>query len=234
MKKLLSILTLGIFVTVSGFASSPTVTNAATLGGVLRPTATKAATSKSIINQIGVRGIVTEVNTGKDGANIFVDGVKQSDTLYDKASVHMDVHTIICKDDLKRLFTSSDIKVGDTVEVTFEGPVAMIYPVRVTATKVRIVTKPKTTIPYTVTQAHLAMTAIIQKTVIDWKKATTEDFKAPEQFTIASQNGKLIDIGGKQTVAVTFQVDNSKIMLGPITVYIDKGTKKVLGFGLRR
>ncbi len=228
MKKLATILTLSMFVTMSGFASNPVIAKAASSGCIIN---TKIVPSKSITDPVSVRGVVTEVNIGKDGANIFVDGVKQADTLYDKASVHIDVHTIISKDDLKSLFKTSDIKVGDTVEATFEGPVAMIYPVRSTATKVRIVSN---SVPYTVTQAYLAMSPTMQRTVIDWNKATTEDFLVPEHFTVAAQDGKLIDIGGRQTIAVTFQVDNSKIMLGPITVYIDKGTNNVLGFGLRR
>lgn len=90
--------------------------------------------------QIAIRGVVKDINIGKDGANLLVEGNVEKDTLYDKASVHVDIHTIILKDNLKRLYSVSDIKVGDTVEVIFTNdPVAMIYPIRATAVSVRMI-----------------------------------------------------------------------------------------------
>jgi len=91
--------------------------------------------------KIGIRGTITDINTGKDGANILVEGNIEPDTIYDKASVHIDVQTMIQKDDLSRLFEYTDLKLGDKVEVVFRGPVAESYPVQGTADIVRIITK---------------------------------------------------------------------------------------------
>ena len=91
--------------------------------------------------KIGIRGTITDINTGKDGANILVEGNIEPDTVYDKASVHIDAQTMIQKDDLSRLFEYTDLKLGDKVEVVFRGAVAESYPVQGTADIVRIITK---------------------------------------------------------------------------------------------
>jgi hypothetical protein len=91
--------------------------------------------------QVGIRGIIKDINIGKDGAIILVEGKIQSDTVYDKASVHINIDTMIQKDNLSRLFEISDLKLGDKVEVIFKGPVAESYPVQGTADIVRIITK---------------------------------------------------------------------------------------------
>jgi beta-N-acetylhexosaminidase len=91
--------------------------------------------------QIAIRGIIKDINIGKDGANILVEGKIEADTVFDKAMVHINVDTMIQKDDLSRLFEVTDLKVGDTVEVFFKGPVAESYPVQGTAEIVRIITQ---------------------------------------------------------------------------------------------
>jgi hypothetical protein len=93
------------------------------------------------VYQIGIRGIIKDINISKDGANILVEGKIQEDTVYDKASVRINTDTMIQKDNLNRLFEVSDLKLGDKVEVFFKGPVAESYPVQGTADIVRIITK---------------------------------------------------------------------------------------------
>ena len=89
--------------------------------------------------QVGIRGIIKEINIGKDGANILVEGKIEADTVFDKASVNINTDTMIQKDNLSRLFEVSDLKLGDKVEVFFKGPVAESYPVQGTADIVRII-----------------------------------------------------------------------------------------------
>jgi hypothetical protein len=80
---------------------------------------TKPPSDSSGDFQIAIRGIIKDINIGKDGANVLVEGKIEADTVYDKAMVHVNVDTMIQKDDLSRLFEVTDLKVGDTVEVFF-------------------------------------------------------------------------------------------------------------------
>lgn len=91
--------------------------------------------------KVGVRGVVKEINRGKDGVIILVEGNFSEDTLYDKAYVLINMETIISKDNLKRLYSISEIQVGNTVEVFLAGPVAESYPVHGKAQWVRIVSQ---------------------------------------------------------------------------------------------
>ena len=91
--------------------------------------------------KIAIRGIIKDINIGKDGANILVEGKIEADTVYDKAMVHLNIDTMIQKDNLSRLFEFTDLRLGDTVEVFFKGPVAESYPVQGTAEIVRIITQ---------------------------------------------------------------------------------------------
>lgn len=58
--------------------------------------------------KIGIRGIIKDINIGKDGANILVESKIEADTVYDKASVRINVDTMIQKDNLSRLFEVTD------------------------------------------------------------------------------------------------------------------------------
>jgi hypothetical protein len=108
---------------------------------ILAGCSTKPSSDGSGNFQIAIRGIIKDINIGKDGANILVEGKIEADTVYDKAMVHINVDTMIQKDDLSKLFKVTDLKVGDTVEVFFKGPVAESYPVQGTAEIVRIITQ---------------------------------------------------------------------------------------------
>ena len=108
---------------------------------ILTGCSTKLPSDSSGDFKIAIRGIIKDITIGKDGANIFVEGKIEADTVYDKAMVHINVDTMIQKDNLSRLFEVTDLKVGDTVEVFFKGPVAESYPVQGTAEIVRIITQ---------------------------------------------------------------------------------------------
>jgi hypothetical protein len=96
--------------------------------------------SDDISNNIGIRGIVTEIASNNEEGRILVEGKIEEDTMYDKASIHITKDTIIQKDSLSKSFKLSDIQVGDKVEVVFKGPVAESYPVQASADIVRIIT----------------------------------------------------------------------------------------------
>jgi hypothetical protein len=89
----------------------------------------------------GIRGLITEINSGNGNVSILVEGNIEEDTQYDKALVRITDDTMIQKDDMSRLFEVKDIRVGDRVEVYFTGPVAESYPVQAVASIVRILTK---------------------------------------------------------------------------------------------
>lgn len=135
MNKLVSIaVVFSLLASVGGFQSTKTYLN--DLEG---KAPTKVDEKES--QKVGVRGVVKEINRGKDGVIILVEGNFSEDTLYDKAYVLINMETIISKDNLKRLYSISEIQVGNTVEVFLAGPVAESYPVHGKAQWVRIVSQ---------------------------------------------------------------------------------------------
>jgi hypothetical protein len=95
-------------------------------------------------DKIGIRGIVTDIVQGKDGITMLVEGKLEQNTSFDKASVTVNMRSTVLRDNtpITGLLAFSEIKVGDTVEVTFDGPVAESYPVQGVAATLRIVTAP--------------------------------------------------------------------------------------------
>jgi hypothetical protein len=93
---------------------------------------------------IGIRGVVTDIVRGKDGITMLVEGKLEHDTSFDKASVTVNMESTVLrgKTTIIGLLAFSEIRKGDTVEVTFNGPVAESYPVQGVAATVRIVTAP--------------------------------------------------------------------------------------------
>jgi len=86
-------------------------------------------------------GTVKWFNNEKGFGFITVEGIIEQDTTYDKASVTITEDTIIQKGSLSTSFKLKDIKLGDTVEVVFKGPVAESYPVQGNADIVRIISE---------------------------------------------------------------------------------------------
>ncbi|MFA4932262.1 MAG: DUF3221 domain-containing protein [Caldisericia bacterium] len=93
---------------------------------------------------IGIRGVVKDIVQGKDGITMFVEGKLEQYTSFDKASVTVNINSTVLRGNIPitGLFAFSEIKKGDTVEVTFNGPVAESYPVQGVAATVRIVIAP--------------------------------------------------------------------------------------------
>jgi hypothetical protein len=91
-----------------------------------------------------IRGEITNVQAAANNPNsvgfIRVEGNKERDTQFDKASIRVTPRTAIFKigDGKKVAAKFSEFKVGQTVEATFTGPVAESYPVQATASEIVI------------------------------------------------------------------------------------------------
>lgn len=90
-------------------------------------------------DRVDIRGTVKNVTIYGNAATILVEGQKENDTSYDKASVRIDQHTLITMGVTSRDVDVGVIQVGDKVEVTFTGPVAESYPVQALAELINII-----------------------------------------------------------------------------------------------
>lgn len=95
-----------------------------------------------------VRGAVTSISVPRGGGLIgvlLVEGKKEADTQYDKASVTILAGATIEKwvDGKKVKATFGDIKNGSIVQCVFTGPVAESYPVQARTKEVLILQTPK-------------------------------------------------------------------------------------------
>lgn len=93
---------------------------------------------------IGIRGVVKHIVQGKDGITMLVEGKQDTDTTLNAANVTVTMQSRVYRGQtlIAGSFGFSEIKEGDTVEVTFAGPVTMSYPVMGVAAIVRILTQP--------------------------------------------------------------------------------------------
>ena len=86
---------------------------------------------------VGVRGEIASRNENPDGSiTILVEGQKEPDTEYDRASVTVTDRILITKDGAD--CTLDDLTVGVRVEADIPGPVMESYPVQGGASAVRI------------------------------------------------------------------------------------------------
>jgi hypothetical protein len=82
--------------------------------------------------------------------------------------------------------------------------------------------------------AYNSVEPLAQKTIKNWKKARVEEYIPTENIEVINEKeNKLINIKGIETLQVTFKTSDNGA-LGPITVFIEKDTKKVLGIGGRK
>ena len=91
---------------------------------------------------VGIRGVVKGIVRGKDGITMQVETAQHSDTALNAATVTVYMMSRVVRDQtpITSQFAFSEIKEGDTVEVTFAGPVSMSYPPMGVASIVRIIT----------------------------------------------------------------------------------------------
>ncbi|ERI92340.1 hypothetical protein HMPREF1982_02322 [Clostridiales bacterium oral taxon 876 str. F0540] len=79
--------------------------------------------------------------------------------------------------------------------------------------------------------AYQSLSEESKKTIINWKTAKVEEYKAADEHEVASKKGKA-DIKDKDTYRVTFNTTDDAI-LGTINVYLDKNSHEVLGVDFR-
>jgi beta-N-acetylhexosaminidase len=97
-------------------------------------------TGKQDEDKLSIRGTVIKLYKNNELVTLFVEGDKEADTEYDKASVTIDKKTVI-QDSAKNRLAADDIKEGFKVEIIFTGPVRESYPVQATAMKVVVLSK---------------------------------------------------------------------------------------------
>ncbi|MHB8070402.1 MAG: hypothetical protein ACYDHF_00420 [Candidatus Cryosericum sp.] len=93
---------------------------------------------------IGIKGVVKDIVHGKDGITMLVEGKQTADATLNAANVTVTMQSRVFQGQtlIEGSFGFSQIKEGDTVEVTFAGPVTMSYPVMGVAAIVRILAQP--------------------------------------------------------------------------------------------
>lgn len=67
-----------------------------------------------------------------------------------------------------------------------------------------------------------------KNTIIDWQNAKVTKYKSTDDHNIISLNNSKVNIKGTDTYKVTFEVTKNSL-LGPISVYVDKEWRNVLG-----
>jgi len=89
-------------------------------------------------NEIAVRGSVKDIVHGADGMTFLVEGKKESDTTYDKATVTVNMRTVVAN-----ASSFSEIKEGDIVEVKFKDIVSdpNTSPIMGVASAIEVITK---------------------------------------------------------------------------------------------
>jgi beta-N-acetylhexosaminidase len=97
--------------------------------------------SNSEAEKIDIRGEITDIifDNDKNVTSILVEGKKEIDTYYDKASVRINEDTTIFDKKSNSEIDISKLKKSDKVEVIFDGEVAESYPVQATAKKIYLI-----------------------------------------------------------------------------------------------
>ncbi|CEN24662.1 DUF3221 domain-containing protein [Paraclostridium sordellii] len=89
------------------------------------------------VKDIAIRGIIKDISLDKEVTSIQVEGKLEKDTRYDIANVLVDKNTIIKKGTSSHKV--SDLKIGEKVEVVFQGPEGRSYPVTANAYSINII-----------------------------------------------------------------------------------------------
>lgn len=96
-------------------------------------------------SQVDIRGAITHLHSaqgesGKSLGSVLIEGVKESDTQFDKASVQVTTETkLFIKQGKERRATEfAALKEGQKVEASFSGPVMESYPPQATAAEITI------------------------------------------------------------------------------------------------
>lgn len=91
------------------------------------------------VNDIAIRGIIKGIGIDKEVISVRVEGNLEKDTSYDIADVLVGKDTIIKKGNSSSNLKVSDLKIGQKIEVVFQGPEGRSYPVTANAYSINII-----------------------------------------------------------------------------------------------
>ena len=91
------------------------------------------------VNDIAIRGIVKGISIDNGLTSVRVEGNLEKDTSYDIADVLVGKDTIIKKGNSSSNLKVSDLKIGQKIEVVFQGPEGRSYPVTANAYSINII-----------------------------------------------------------------------------------------------
>ena len=91
------------------------------------------------VNDIAIRGIIKGIGIDKEVTSVRVEGNLEKDTSYDIADVLVGKDTIIKKGNSSSNLKVSDLKIGQKIEVVFQGPEGRSYPVTANAYIINII-----------------------------------------------------------------------------------------------
>lgn len=134
-KKVIALLTVGL-ISVSGvliFANNKSSISKNDLDS------NKENVDLSKVKDIAIRGLIKSISVDKEVTSIKVEGNLEKDTRYDIANVLVDKDTIINKGDSNSNLKISDLKIGQKIEVVFQGPEGRSYPVTANAYSINII-----------------------------------------------------------------------------------------------
>ncbi|CEK33832.1 DUF3221 domain-containing protein [Paraclostridium sordellii] len=134
-KKVITLLTVGL-ISVSGvliFANNKSSISKNDLDS------NKENVDLSKVKDIAIRGLIKSISVDKEVTSIKVEGNLEKDTRYDIANVLVDKDTIINKGDSNSNLKISDLKIGQKIEVVFQGPEGRSYPVTANAYSINII-----------------------------------------------------------------------------------------------
>ena len=134
-KKIIALLTVGL-ISVSGvliFANNKSSISKNDLDS------NKENVDLSKVKDIAIRGLIKSISVDKEVTSIKVEGNLEKDTRYDIANVLVDKDTIINKGNSNSSLKISDLKIGQNIEVVFQGPEGTSYPVTANAYSINII-----------------------------------------------------------------------------------------------
>lgn len=91
------------------------------------------------VNDIAIRGIVKDISIDNGLTSVRVEGNLEKDTRYDIANILVGKDTIIKKGNSSSNLKVSDLKIGQKIEVVFQGPEGRSYPVTANAYSINII-----------------------------------------------------------------------------------------------
>ena len=119
---------------------------AAALALVLLSACTASGDAAPAPDDPGIRGAITSLSDGSGDVtgSVRIVGAIDHDTSYDRAVVRVESDAKIYRQSWEQWIevTFADLKVGQSVEAWFTGPVAESYPVQVKASQIVILGEP--------------------------------------------------------------------------------------------